>query len=120
MSVNLLKKSISVYKPIFVWNKLVSLLVSVFFILNGFKAPAIYSLALFLKLIGWLFSTAIYFMFYRSTAYFFKNQGIGFRKIITNMVLYDFTVFIAILIISSICRDFLSTVLSDLLPIEQY
>ncbi|RBQ02951.1 hypothetical protein DRW42_23730 [Pedobacter miscanthi] len=120
MSVSLLKKSISVYKPIFVWNILVSLLASAFFILNGFKAPAIYSFALFLKLTGWLFSIAIYYMFYQKTIYYFKNQGIGFRKIMINLILYDLIVFTAILILSLICRDFLSIALANLLQIEKY
>lgn len=120
MSVNLLKKSVAIYKPIFIWNIGVSLLASVFFILNGFNTPGIYTFALSAKLIGWLFSIAIYFMFYQATAYFFKNQGIGFKKIITNLILYDFTFFIAILIISSICRNFLSTVLNDLLQTKKY
>lgn len=120
MSVSLLKKSIFIYKPIFIWNILVSLLAAVFFILNGFKAPAIYSLALCIKLIGWLFSIAIYLMFYRSTAYFFKNQGIAFRKIMVNLILYDLSIFIGILMISSTCRDSLSIALTNLLQIEKY
>ena len=120
MSSGVLKKSLTIYKPIFLWNVLVSLLTSVFFILNGFKEPGIYSFALFIKLIGWVFSVAIYFMFYQSTAYFFKNQGIGFRKIMTNLILYDLIVFIGILIISSICKDFLSTALTNLLQIGKY
>jgi hypothetical protein len=120
MSVSLLKKSISVYKPIFIWNILVSLLTSVFFILKGFKEPTLYSFVLFFKLIGWSFSIALYFMFYQSTAYFFKNQGIGFRKIMANLVLYDLIIFIGILIISLICKDFLSIALTNLLLIEKY
>jgi hypothetical protein len=120
MSIGLLKKSISVYKPIFIWNILVSLLTSVFFILKGFKEPGIYSFAIFLKLIGWSFSISLYFMFYLSTAYFFKNQGIGFRKIMANLVFYDLIVFIGILIISLVCKDFLLIALTNLLQIEKY
>jgi len=107
MSIALLKKSLTIYKPIFLWNILVSLLTSVFFILNGFKEPGIYSFALFIKFIGWLFSFAIYFMFYLSTTYFFKNQGIGFKKIMTNLVLYDTLIFIIILIVIFLCQSFL-------------
>jgi len=107
MSVNLLKKSIVIYKPIFIWNILVSLLTSVFFILNGFNQSGIYSFAIFLKLIGWLFSIGIYRMFYLSTAYFFKNQGIGFKKILVNLILFDLITFAAILTISWICQNFL-------------
>lgn len=120
MSVGLLKKSLTIYKPIFLWNISVSTLTSVFFILNGFKEPWVYTFALFIKFIGWLFSVAVYFMFYQSTAYYFKNQGIGFRKIMTNLVLYDLIVFIGILIVSSICRNFLSTVLTNLLQTGTY
>ncbi len=120
MSIGLLKKSLTVYKPIFLWNVLVSLLTSVFFILNGFKEPGIYTYALFIKVIGWLFSIALYFMFYQSTAYFFKNQGIGLKKIMANLVLFDLIALIVILMISSTCRDFLSTVLINLLQIEKY
>jgi hypothetical protein len=120
MSIGLLKNSLTVYKPIFIWNVLVSLLTSGFFMLNGFRTPGIYSFAIFIKLIGWIFSIAIYFMFYRDTGYFFKNQGIGFRKIMINIALYDLIVLIGILIISSICKDFLSTVLTNLLRIEKY
>ncbi|SDG53130.1 hypothetical protein SAMN05421827_107202 [Pedobacter terrae] len=120
MSIALLKKSITIYKPIFLWNILVSLLTVVFFILNGFSQSGIYSFAIFIKLIGWSFSAGIYFMFYQSTAYFFKNQGIGFKKIMANMVLYDLIILIGILMISTICRDFLSTVLINLLQIEKY
>jgi len=120
MSINLLKKSISIYKPIFIWNILVSILTSVFFILNGFKQPGIYSFAIFLKLIGWLFSIGIYFMFYLPTSYFFKNQGIGLKKIITNLVLYDLIIFIGILIISWICKDFLLIALTNLLQTGKY
>lgn len=120
MSISLLKKSLTLYKPIFLWNLLASLLTSVFFILNGFKEPGIYSFAIFIKFIGWLFSVAIYFMFYQSTAYYFKNQGIGFRRIMTNLILYDLIVFIGILTISSLCKDFLSTVLTKILEIGKY
>ncbi|SFA45902.1 hypothetical protein SAMN04488511_105189 [Pedobacter suwonensis] len=120
MSIALLKKSITIYKPIFLWNILVSLLTAVFFILNGFSQPGIYSFAIFIKLIGWSFSAGIYFMFYQSTAYFFKNQGIGFRKIMLNLVLYDLFFFIGILVASSICRDFLSTVLINFLQTAKY
>jgi hypothetical protein len=120
MSVSLLKKSISIYKPIFIWNILVNILTSVFFILNGFQEPGIYSFAIFIKLIGWAFSIGIYFMFYLSTSYFFKNQGIGFKKVMANLVLYDLIVFIGILIISLICKDFLLIALTSLLQIEKY
>ncbi|RQO77020.1 hypothetical protein DBR40_10125 [Pedobacter sp. KBW01] len=120
MSVSLLKKSIQVYKLIFAWNILVSLLISVFFILGGFKESAIYSLAMFFKLTGWLFSVAIYLLFYKSTAYFFKNQGVGFRQIMANLVLYDLIVFIGILIISFLCKDFLLIALTNLLQIGKY
>ncbi len=120
MSISLFKKSISIYKPIFIWNILVSILTAVFLILNGFKQPGIYSLALFLKLIGWSFSIGIYFMFYLPTSYFFKNQGIGFKKIMTNLVLYDLIIFIGILIISWLCKDFLLIVLTNLLQVEKY
>ena len=120
MSISLLKKSISVYKPIFIWNILVSMLTSVFFILNGFQQPGIYSFAIFLKLTGWAFSIGIYFMFYLPTSYFFKNQGIGFKKIMANLVLYDLIFFIGILIISWICKDFLLIVLTNLLPKKRY
>ena len=120
MSIGLLKKSLTIYKPIFLWNVSVSILTSVFFILNGFKEPGIYTFTLFTKFISWLFSVAIYFMFYQSTAYYFKNQGIGFRKIMINLVLYDLIVFIGILIVSSTWRDFLSTVLTNLLQIGKY
>lgn len=120
MSIGLLKKSLTIYKPIFLWNVLVSLLTSVFFILNGFKEPGIYSFAIFIKFIGWLFSVAIYFMFYQSTGYFFKNQGISFRKIMTNLVLYDLIIFIGILIISLICRNFLLIALTNILQTGKY
>lgn len=120
MPVSLLKKSIPVYKFIFIWNILVSLLISIFFILSGFTESAVYSLATFFKLTGWLFSIAIYFMFYQSTAYFFKNQGIGFRQIMANLVLYDLIVFIGILIISLLCKDFLSIALTNHLQNGKY
>ena len=120
MSVGLLKKSLTIYKPIFLWNISVSILTSVFFILNGFKEPGVYTFALFIKFIGWLFSVGIYFMFYQSTAFYFKNQGIGFRKIMTNLVLYDLIVFTGILIVSSTCRNFLSTALTNLLQTAKY
>lgn len=120
MPIGLLKKSLTIYKSIYLWNISVSLLTSVFFILNGFKEPGIYISALLIKFIGWLFSVAIYFLFYQSTAYYFKNQGIGFRKIMINLVLYDLMVFIGILIVSSTCRNFLSTVLTNLLQTAKY
>lgn len=120
MSVALLKKSIIIYRPIFLWNILISLLTAVFFLLNGFRQPGIYSLSIFIKLIGWSSSIGIYYMFYQSTAYFFKNQGIGLKKIIANLVLYDLIFLIVILLISFICRDFLSTVLINLLQTGQY
>lgn len=120
MSITLLKKSITIYKPIFLWNIMVSFLTVVFFILKGFWKPEIYSFSIFIKLIGWLFSLGIYLMFYQATAYYFKNQGIGFRKIMINLILYDLIIFIGILIISSICRNFLSTVLTNLLQTAKY
>lgn len=107
MSISLLKKSIIAYKAIFIWNILASSLISVFFKLSGFKEPDTYSLAIFFKLIGWAFSIAIYSMFYRPTAYFFKNQGISFKHIMANFVLYDTIIFITILIVIFLCQNFL-------------
>ena len=107
MSIGLLKKSIIAYKPIFIWNILASSLISVFFKLNGFEDPGFYSLAIFLKLIGWAFSIGLYVMFYKPTAYFFNNQGISFKQIMANLVLYDTVIFIIILNVIFLCQSFL-------------
>lgn len=107
MSVNLLKKSILIYKPIFVWNILVSSLTSYFFVIKEFNGPDVYSWAIFIKLIGWAFSVGLYAMFYQSTSYFFNNQGISFKKIMSNLIFYDLALLAAILIILFICLNFL-------------
>ncbi|RDC58301.1 hypothetical protein DU508_05035 [Pedobacter chinensis] len=107
MSIGLLKKSFLIYKPIFFWNILVSILTSYLFVLKGFAMTDLYSLSLFIKFTGWVSSIGIYFMFYRSTAYFFKNQGMGFRSILRNIILYDWIIFSMILFFIFLCQNFL-------------
>ncbi|SER87111.1 hypothetical protein SAMN04488023_11919 [Pedobacter rhizosphaerae] len=99
MLINLLKKIIKVYKPIFAWNLLVSLLIAVLFYLKGFNQSDTYVLAFFIKLFTWAFSIGIYFMFYESTAYFFQNMGVSIRKIMTYLISCDVLIFISILTI---------------------
>jgi len=79
----------------------------VFFYLNGFDEPGIYSFMLIIKIIGWIFSVAIYFMFYQNTAYFFKNQGISFKRIMTNLIFYDLALLLATLMILLVWQNFL-------------
>jgi hypothetical protein len=106
MLINLLKKIIKVYKPIFAWNLLVSLLTAVLFYLKGFNQSDTYVFAFFIKLVGWAFSIGIYFMFYESTAYFFQNMGVSFKKIITYLISFDILLFISILIILFYVNNF--------------
>jgi len=107
MSINLLKKTIRIYKPIAAWNVTVSVLVSLLFYYKGFAETEIYSLAIFFKLLGWAFSLALHYMFYQSSIYFFQNMGIGLKKIMLNLICYDILLFISLLFFIRQCQRFL-------------
>ena len=120
MSISLLKKSVLVYKPIILWNILVSLITGLFFVINGFDKPGAYLMALIMKPIGWGFSIVFDCLFFKKQSYFYKNMGLGFRKILTNIIFYDLIIFTVIIIICFICRNFLLTVLPINLINKQY
>ena len=109
-----------VYKPIILWNILVSLFTGLFFVINGFDKPGAYVMTLIMKPIGWAFSIAFERLFLKKQSYFYKNMGLGFRRILTNIILHDMIIFIMITLICFICRNFLLTVLPINLINKQY
>jgi hypothetical protein len=111
MSIKLLKKSLIVYKPILFWNILVNLLIGTFFIINGTEKPGAYAMALFMKPIGWAFSVILERFFLTKHTIFYKNMGLGFRKIFLNLVIYDLVILFFIVILCLLCRNYLLTVL---------
>ncbi len=117
---NIRRKTLIVYKPIIAWNILVSLVVSLFFVINGFSLVGLYVFVIFLKLIGYGSSIAFNQFFLTSSSYFYKNLGINFRRIMINIIIYDIIVFIAILIIAFSCRNFILTVLPKVLITKPY
>lgn len=120
VSVKLLQQSMLVYKPIILWNILLSILIAIFFIIDGINMPAPYAMILFIKPIGWAFSIVIERFFLQKHSYFYKNMGIGFRKILGNIILYDIAILILIITTSLLCRNFLLTVLPTDLVNKQY
>lgn len=120
MSIVLLKKSILVYKPIIFWNISVNLIIGLFFVINGFDKPGAYIMGIFMKPIGWIFSIALEHLFLKKQSYFYKNMGLGFRKILINIILYDMAILLLITLICFLCRNFLLTVLPINLVNKQY
>ncbi|WP_316832024.1 hypothetical protein [Pedobacter aquatilis] len=120
MSLSILKKSILVYKPIILWNILLSLLSGIFFVIDGFEKPGGYAMALLMKPTGWLFSIIVERFFLRKHLYFYKNMGLGFRRILVNIIAYDIAFLIIIITVSLLCRNFLLTVLPTSLISKKY
>ncbi|MFD2288166.1 hypothetical protein GJU39_18425 [Pedobacter petrophilus] len=89
MSVKLFKKSLIAYKPIVLWNILVNLLIGIFFIIDGLEKPGPYAMIVFMKPIGWTFSLVIERFFLKKYTIFYKNMGLGFRKIFLNQIVCD-------------------------------
>ncbi len=120
MSLTLFKKSMLVYKPIMHWNILISLLIGLFFVIDGYKNPGPYVMALIMKPIGWMFSIIIERYFLTKHSYFYKNQGLSFRRILSNIVIYDILLLFSLVIIILLCRNFLLTVLPTSLTEKRY
>lgn len=120
MSVALLKKSMLVYKPIVFWNILVSLMIGLFFIIDGYRNPGPYVMIIIMKPIGWIFSIIIELFFLSKYSYFYKNQGLRFRRIFSNIIIYDIAMLFTIIITFLLCRNFLLTVLPKALINKQY
>ena len=120
VSVKLLQKSTFVYKPIIIWNILLNVVIAIFFVTDGINKPSPYVMLLIMKPIGWGFSIVIERFFLQKHRYFYKNMGLGFRKILGNIILYDIVILIVIIITPLLCRNFLSTVLPNSLIKGQY
>lgn len=120
MSIKLFKKALIVYKPIVLWNILVNLVIGIFFIIDGFEKPGGYAMAVFMKPVGWVFSVVIERFFLTKHAFFYKNMGLGFRKIFLNILIYDLVFLISIIILSFVCRNYLLTVLPTDLTNKRY
>jgi len=98
MSVALFKKSFLVYKPIVLWNILISLIIGLFFAIDGYGNPGPYVMIIIMKPIGWIFSIFIERFFLSKHSYFYKNQGLGFRRIFSNIIIYDIAMLFSIII----------------------
>lgn len=120
MSINLLKKSMWVYKPILYWNILLSLIIGLFLVIDGAEKPGGYIMAIIIKPIGWAVSIVFEKLFLRHQSYFYKNMGLSFRKIFLNIIVYDIVILITITIICLLCRNFLLTVLPTDLINKRY
>ena len=120
MSVALLKKSMLVYKPIVLWNILISLIIGLFFVIDGYTKPGPYVMIIIMKPVGWIFSIVIERFFLTRHSYFYKNQGLGFRRILINIIIYDIALLFSIIITCLLCRNFLLTVLPTAIINKQY
>ncbi|KQR70346.1 hypothetical protein ASF92_10195 [Pedobacter sp. Leaf176] len=120
MPASLFKNLMIVYKPVLLWNVLVSLLIGLFFVVDGYDKPGGYAMTIFMKPIGWFFSIIIERFFLQKHRYFYKNMGLGFRKILGNIILYDIAILLLIITTTLLCRNFLLTVLPSNLIKGQY
>lgn len=95
-------------------------MIGLFFVIDGFEKPAPYVMAIFMKPIGWASSIVIEHFFLSKHRYFYNNMGLGFRKILLNIIYYDIAILIITIIICWLCRDLLLTVLPSNLINKQY
>ena len=120
MANRLRKIVLLVYKPIIAWNIFISLLVGIFFIIDGLDKPGGYFMAILMKPFGWISSVCFEKLFYNKNSYFFKNLNIASYRIYINIVIYDIAFFILIITICMLNRSFLLTVLPKALINKQY
>ena len=120
MPVSLFKNLMIVYKPVLLWNILISLLAGLFFVIDGYDKPGGYAMTAFMKPLGWVFSMVVERFFLQKHRYFYKNMGLGFRRILINIILYDIVILFVVIIICLLCRNFLLTVLPSNLIKGQY
>ena len=105
------KNLMIIYKPILLWNILISLLAGLFFVIDGYKKPGGFAMTIFMKPVGWTFSLVIERFFLKKHRYFYRNMRFGFRKILSSLILYDIIILILTIAFSLLCRNFLLTVL---------
>jgi len=120
MPASLFKTLMIVYKPVLFWNILISLLAGLFFVIDGYEKPGGYAMIVFMKPSGWAFSMVIDRFFLQKHRYFYKNIGLGFLRILINIILYDIVILFFIIITCLLCRNFLLTVLPGSLTRGQY
>ena len=120
MPTSLFKNLMIVYKPVLLWNILISLLAGLFFVIDGYEKPGGYAMTIFMKPLSWAFSITIERIFLKKHRYFYKNMGLGFRRILINIILYDIVILFVIIITCLLCRNFLLTVLPGNLIRGQY
>jgi len=120
MPASLFKNLMIVYKPVLFWNILINLLIGLFFVIDGYEQPGGYAMIVFMKPAGWAFSMVIEQFFLQKHRYFYKNMGLGFRRILINIMLYDIGILLLIIITCLLCRNFLLTVLPGNLIRGQY
>lgn len=94
-------------KLAFAINCFVTCYFSYLFYLNGFDKSALYTLALFFKAIGYGFTVAIERLFFLNRSYFYRNMGLGYKKVFGSFMALDCLLFVFILMVVALWKSFI-------------
>jgi hypothetical protein len=83
-------------RPIFIWNFFVTLACIPYLYVYGL---AVLPLVMLFKFMGYLATAGIVYLFSQNTFYFFRNAGYSIARLFISIVLFDFIIYIALMII---------------------
>jgi hypothetical protein len=95
------------FKVSILLNLWVSLYFLYFFWKTGFDNHSLYTLTLFFKAIAYGAGLAVEKLLSPQREFYYRNMGISYRRLFGILYLSDLFVFIALLIIAALCRNFI-------------
>lgn len=95
------------FKLVGVLNCCLSLFFVYLFVLKGFDKVNLYNLAIFFKLLAYGLTIAIEKLFFAQRAFYYRNLGISYRRLLGTFFSLDAIVFTSFMFIGYICRSFI-------------
>jgi len=95
------------FKLVLFLNFCLSLFFGYLFFLKGFDKAPLYSIALFFKLIAYGTTLSIEKLLFSQRRYYYRNLGLSYRRIFTVLYAAEFTLFISLLMLVAVCRNFI-------------
>lgn len=95
------------FKLMLCLNFCLSLFFAYLFYRKGFNRVPLYNLAIFFKALGYLFTVTVEKFFFTDRNYYFKNQGISYRRLFTTLFSVDAMIFLLVLFMVWLYRSFI-------------
>lgn len=77
------------------------------FLLIGFDKVNLYTIVVAFKLITYAFTLVIEKLFFSKRSIYYRNLGLSYRKILGVYFILDFIIFISLILICFLCRNFI-------------